>query len=640
MISYSWGGEWGQEETSRHIARAVADHFGNAAWIDVKKLLPGMPVSEACRAAASNCTLALAFVSNSYLKSPICLKELSTLKKHAEFLLVFVHSDTDRDIVAAEQSVKQSQSFLSNAVQLLEECHQQEHTPHTNHKVNVRNLVLHEDEILNQSESNNYKYSFQFDDGSVQELTLTQAISQRDIGGVASSIESFHKSLKLAAETKLQSLRLLEELQERIITLEPMKDQLDMSVFGSSNWSPDEFLLQFLCQRGILTHLFQKSTPAINSNWSATAACLTKQWRFNLIFGGGILAFIIFECSLVWQLRFSSPERPILLTCIYTVQFFFVFALILMFSKVHGFCLSRLYFLPDIVLLFTILQRLEIAKPKGGISIRGCVGEKSEINGLYYETLQVENTHPVFIKDDMSLKLACTEEGQWAISPHEVSQTNSEPDSQKTILAITNNCDPTSIEQLNNIQAATWLINVNESFQRDFLVAAQARSMTNNRFRIVTEGACRWEFALLEKLGVCEVLQSLSPFDEDSEFVDLHILNLDHRRVRCRRVNRFYWTAGSFVCLPPETQTKLADDLVATDQNAGPEFEAIMSNLLFNALHLSSVSGITVGQTAWKSLQRNVLRTFHEVQNKGFKPLVMTGSRVRTFLHTQANKRF
>eukprot|EP00040_Diaphanoeca_grandis_P028560 m.165611 g.165611 ORF g.165611 m.165611 type:complete len:768 (-) comp31390_c1_seq2:230-2533(-) len=91
MVSYSWGagsGEQGSSTLVSDVARLLP-----CCWWDREQLLPGSDVETVCLEACENCIRGFVFISHNYLRSPICRKELATLRCVRGKVIALMHSD-------------------------------------------------------------------------------------------------------------------------------------------------------------------------------------------------------------------------------------------------------------------------------------------------------------------------------------------------------------------------------------------------------------------------------------------------------------------------------------------------------------------------------------------------------------------
>eukprot|EP00041_Stephanoeca_diplocostata_P031101 m.961015 g.961015 ORF g.961015 m.961015 type:complete len:731 (-) comp23887_c0_seq10:1611-3803(-) len=100
MMSYSSGRRSG-EQSSRALGRWLARILPHC-WSPAKDLLPGAPRTKLSKESADACVVGVVFVSQAYLRSPICCMELDILRKKPGRVVAFVHSD----VLATEQGVE------------------------------------------------------------------------------------------------------------------------------------------------------------------------------------------------------------------------------------------------------------------------------------------------------------------------------------------------------------------------------------------------------------------------------------------------------------------------------------------------------------------------------------------------------
>lgn len=76
MISYCWGEGHGLAGAPRELGSILPAH---AAWIDVRRLMPGDNTREATACAARDAKLRFVFLSSAYMRSPACQIELAEI---------------------------------------------------------------------------------------------------------------------------------------------------------------------------------------------------------------------------------------------------------------------------------------------------------------------------------------------------------------------------------------------------------------------------------------------------------------------------------------------------------------------------------------------------------------------------------
>jgi len=91
MISYCWG-----DKSYIRIPRKVAGYFG-CSWLDIQNLIPGVPVAETCREAASKALFRISFISRKYLNSGNCKVEFEEISKEPEKCFIIAYPDITND---------------------------------------------------------------------------------------------------------------------------------------------------------------------------------------------------------------------------------------------------------------------------------------------------------------------------------------------------------------------------------------------------------------------------------------------------------------------------------------------------------------------------------------------------------------